>query len=205
MNKIGNFVASEMNSLISKNFGFHKQAKSEECCSACGKDCKCDSGCPCKGKCASACQPCSKIESKSYQEIFGIILNSSERLDSMGFEKTAQLLLQASNNLMQEVEDKNEAEEMMELNEVESDPELSRLFDEIKKDREDENQIEDRNYDWRSDELRPSRMIGENPIMDYYLSEAEEGRDPSDFVTGARDMPTLDDVIRKYEERKNKI
>lgn len=161
MKKVANLVAMEMNSLISNpKFGFQKKAKAEKCCNACGKDCSCDSNCKCEGSCDSSCANCGTMEAKSFQEIFGIIIKSSAKLDGLGFDKAAVLLLKASEELMQEVADHHSAaeKEMDDLHEVESDPELKKLLDEIKerradelgseKDNSDENEIEDRNIEF---------------------------------------------------------
>lgn len=190
MKKVANLVAMEMNSLISNpKFGFQKKAEIEKCCSACGKDCRCDSKCKCRGTCDSSCVKCEKLESKSFQEIFGIILTSSDKLDSLGFEKAAQLLLKASDELMNEIKDQHSAEEgkMDKLNEVESDPELKKLLDEIKERRaeelgsssdeetDDENEIEDRYVDFYNfrnpgPDLMPDPMAAELEMNDPFES-----------------------------------
>jgi len=141
MKKIANLVESRMHSLMSDPaFGFHKSASMESCCAQCGKDCKCDAECKCQGKCDKACVKCASVEKTSYQEIFGIIINSSEKLDNLGFEKAAAILLKASEDLMEEVaeESEKEEEEESELHEVESDPELSSLLEKIRERRADE-------------------------------------------------------------------
>jgi len=141
MKKVANLVESRMHSLMSNpTFGFHKSASADSCCAGCGKDCKCDAACKCQGECDKACVKCVSVQKKSYQEIFGIIINSSERLDNLGFEKAAAILLQASEDLMEEAaeESEKEEEEESELNDVESDPELSSLLEKIRERRADE-------------------------------------------------------------------
>lgn len=95
MKKVANLVESRMHSLMSNpNFGFNKSA-SESCCASCGKDCKCDGSCKCKGSCDKACVKCASVEKKSYQEIFNIIINSSEKLDHLGFEKSCIFIIKS--------------------------------------------------------------------------------------------------------------
>lgn len=217
MKKVANLVAMEMNSLISNpKFGFQKRAKSEKCCNACGKDCSCDSNCKCRGSCDSSCANCGTMEAKSFQEIFGIILTSSSKLDNLGFEKAAQLLLRASDELMKEVEDHHAAAEaeMDDLHEVESDPELKKLLDEIKdrraeelgsKDEEleddtDENEIEDRNIDFES--LR-SRDYEPTDSMKEFLMHNDLMRD--DFKHSKKEDLRLDPDIVESNNRLRKF
>ena len=115
MKKISNLVAAEMDSLMSNpSFGFGKTAAKKakkvkaSCCSECGADCDCGQGCKCRKagtKCSSDCSSCNDMKSKSANEMFNMILETSEELDVQGFDKAASLLLIASNKLLKEAEE----------------------------------------------------------------------------------------------------
>lgn len=155
MKKNNNLVASEMNKLLSNpSFGFNKLA--ESCCKSCGSECDCKENCPCRGECDNNCASCGSMDKKSYNEMFQLIITASDKLDSLGFERAATLLIKASDHLMQEVSDAHMADE----GSSKLSPKAKAIFDAVVRQKE-QHDSNDLDFDLSEDDTALERLIND--------------------------------------------